>query len=321
MDVSYCPQCATPLVRRLAGERDRPTCPACGFVFYFNPVVGAGALVETEGCVVLVRRGVMPKAGYWSLPSGYVEADERAEEAAVRETREETGLHVELDDLLGVYSFGREPQTGVLILYSAHTVGGALQAGDDAQEVRAFSPEELPPDDQIAFRTHLQALRDWRRARAVVYRKAQSGERDQAAVAAFQESHREVGDEWLSSFEDPDRELLLAWDGDHLVGLACVSQRPWSHAANIDQVFVHPDYRRWGIATQLVGQAIASAEKQGVRTLLAEAPITNPVLMVYLKAGFRLSGFVDAYYPPSGEGPVTAMFLAYDIGRASLASS
>jgi 8-oxo-dGTP diphosphatase len=320
MDVRYCPLCATKLVWRLSGERERPTCPSCGFVFYFNPVVGAGTLVETGGRVVLVRRGVMPKEGYWSLPSGYVEADERAEEAAVRETREETGLQVELDDLLGVYSFGREPQTGVLILYSAHTVGGQLQAGDDAQEVRAFSPDELPPDEQIAFRTHLQALRDWRRARAVIYRKAQAGERDQAAVAALRESYREVGDEWLSSFEDPDRELLLAWDGDHLVGLACVSQRPWSQAANIDQVFVHPDYRRWGIATQLVGQAIASAEKQGVRTLLAEAPITNPVLMVYLKAGFRLSGFVDAYYPPSGEGPVTAMFLAYDIGRDLMAS-
>lgn len=319
MDVTYCPQCATQLVWQMAGERERPICPACGFVFYFNPVVGAGTLVETDGGVVLVRRGVAPRAGYWGLPAGYVEADERAEDAAVRETWEETGLRVEIEDLLGVYSFGREPQTGVLILYAARTVGGELRAGDDAQEVQSFALEDLPPDEQIAFHTHLQALRDWRRARAVVYRAARAG--DRAAVAAFGQCHREVGEECLAGFGDPDRELLLAWDGDQLVGIACVSRRPWSQAANIDQVFVHPNYRRWGIATRLVGLAIASAEKEGVRTLLAEAPITNPVLMVYLKVGFRLSGFIDAYYPPSGEGPVTAMFLAYDIGRGLPANS
>jgi 8-oxo-dGTP diphosphatase len=121
MDMTYCPKCATELVRRLSGDRARPTCPSCGFVFYFNPVVGAGVLVETDGRVVLVRRGVGPMEGYWSLPAGYVEANERAEEAAVRETFEETGLEIEIDELLGVYSFGHEPQTGVLILYSGHT--------------------------------------------------------------------------------------------------------------------------------------------------------------------------------------------------------
>jgi 8-oxo-dGTP diphosphatase len=313
MDVRYCPRCATELVLRFSGERERPTCPSCGFVFYFNPVVGAGALVEREGCVVLVRRGVEPKAGYWSLPAGYVEADERAEEAAIRETREETGLEVEVDDLLGVYSFGREPQTGVLILYSAHTTGGDLRAGDDAQEVRSFAPEELPQDDQIAFRTHLQALREWRRARAIIYREATIG--DEQAVIDLREHYCEVGEKCLTCFEEKDRNLLLAWDREQVVGFACVSHRPWSHSVNIDQVFVHPGYRRWGIATQLVNRAIAYAHKQGVHTLLAEAPITNPVLMVYLKAGFRVSGFIDAYFPPSGGGPVTAMFLAYEIER------
>lgn len=312
MDVQYCPKCATRLEWRLAGDRDRPTCPACGFAFYFNPVVGAGALVETDGRVVLVRRGVEPKAGYWCLPSGYVEADELAEAAAVRETQEETGLEIEIDDLLGVYSFGREPQTGVLILYSAHTVGGRLRAGDDAQEVQAFSPTEIPPDNRIAFRTHLQALRDWRRARAIHYRQAMPD--DSAAVAELSQRYREVGADRLGYVAAADRGLLLAWDREQLVGLASVSHRPWSFAANVDQVFVRPEYRRWGIATQLVGQAITYARELGLRTLLAEAPVTNPVLLVYLKAGFRVSGFIDAYYPPGREGPVTALFLAYDLG-------
>ena len=75
MDVRFCPKCATELEWQSSGDRARPTCPACGFIFYFNPVVGAGALVETDGRVVLVRRGVEPKSGFWSLPAGYVEAD------------------------------------------------------------------------------------------------------------------------------------------------------------------------------------------------------------------------------------------------------
>jgi len=310
-DARYCPRCGTALVLRWSGERERPTCPACGFIFYFNPVVGAGVLIETDGQVVLVRRGVEPKAGYWSLPSGYVEADELAEAAAVREAEEETGLQIEVDDLLGVYSFGREPQTGVLILYSGHTVGGRLQAGDDAQEVGTFAPAEVPSDDEIAFHTHLQALRDWRRARAVVYRQATAADRE--AVDEMSHCYAEVGEGCHAYLKGRDRGLILALDRGQLVGLACISYRPWGHAANVDQVFVEPDYRRWGIATQLVHQAAHYVRGQGLRTLLAEAPITNPVLWVYLKAGFRVSGFVDSYYPPAREGPVTAIFLARDL--------
>ena len=312
MDMQFCPKCATRLEWRSTGDRPRPTCPACGFVFYLNPVVGAGALVETEGRVVLVRRGVEPKVGYWSLPSGYVEADELAEEAAVREMEEETGLEIEIDDLLGVYSFGSEPQTGVLILYSAHCVGGELRAGDDAQEVRSFAPTDMPPDDQIAFRTHLQALRDWRRARAIVCRPATPADYEQ--VMDLSRRYDEVGEVCLNYTTTSDRAVLSAWDRDQLVGVACVGHQPWKHAANIDQVFVRPGYRRWGIATQLVGQAIAHAQDRQLHTILAEAPIANPILLVYLKAGFRVSGFIDAYYPPGREGPVTALFLAYDLG-------
>lgn len=251
-------------------------------------------------------------SGYWSLPSGYVEAHERAEEAAIREMREETGLEIEIDELLGVYSFGHEPQTGVLILYSGHTIGGELRAGDDAQEVRAFSPEGLPPDDRIAFRTHLQALQDWRRARAILFEEATSDGRQ--AVADLLDQHPGVGQACLNYIGAEDRGLLLAWDATQLVGLACVSRRPLGQSASIDQVYVRPGYRRWGIGTQLVGRAIDYAYESDVRTLLAEAPVTNPILMVYLKAGFRVSGFVDSYYPPDGEGPVTALFLAYDLG-------
>jgi len=311
MDVQYCPMCATKLSWRSTGDRQRPTCPACGFVFYFNPVVGTGALVEMDGRVVLVRRGVEPKAGYWCLPAGYVEADELVEEAVVREMWEETGLEIVVDDMLGVYSFGHEPQTGVLLLYSAHATGGQLRAGDDAQEVQAFAPDELPPDEEIAFGTHLQALRDWRRARAIVYRRALP--EDQPAVAELGH-YSDVGQAPALYAEKSDRALLLAWDRELLVGLACVSLQPRKRLASIDQVFVRPSYRRWGIATQLVNRSLRYAWERQVRTLLAEAPVANPILLVYLKAGFRVSGFLDAHYPPGSDTPTTALFLAYDLG-------
>jgi GNAT superfamily N-acetyltransferase len=157
----------------------------------------------------------------------------------------------------------------------------------------------------------LQALRDWRRARAVVYRQATAADRE--AVDEMSHCYAEVGEGCHAYLKGRDRGLILALDRGQLVGLACISYRPWGHAANVDQVFVEPDYRRWGIATQLVRQAADYARRQGMRTLLAEAPITNPVLWVYLKAGFRVSGFVDSYYPPGREGPVTALFLARDL--------
>lgn len=311
MEVRYCPKCATELVSRISGERERPTCPACGFVFYFNPVVGAGALIEQEGCVVLVRRGMEPKKGLWCLPAGYVEADELVEEGVAREVWEETGLEIEVDEMLNVYSFGREPQTGVLLVYSGHIVGGDLHAGDDAEEVRFFAPDQLPADHEIAFHTHLEALRDWRRARAIVYRRATPA--DRRAVEDLDRRHRGVGDGPLGYLEGDDRSLLLAWDGDLLVGIACLRRQAQKRSATIDQVFVDPSYRRWGIATRLVGLAIQESRQDQMRTLLAEAPVTNPVLLVYLKAGFRVSGFIDAYYTAEGEGPTTALYLAYDL--------
>lgn len=167
--MKYCPKCAHQLVEKLVDGRERLVCEKCGFIFYLNPKVATGTLIEEEGKVVLVRRGVAPRAGYWGLPAGYMELDETVEEAAIREAKEETGLEVELDELLGVYSFGGETQVGgVLILYAAHVVGGQVAPGDDATEVRLFSPDELPPDSEIAFATHRQALRHWRQAKIAV---------------------------------------------------------------------------------------------------------------------------------------------------------
>ena len=156
----FCPHCAGRLAPKVIDEKERQVCQECGFIFYLNPKVAAGALIEVEGRVVLVRRGIEPHLGSWTLPAGFTEYGETIEETAIRECREETGLEIELDDLLGVYSVNSDFYGPlVLVLYSAHVAGGELIAGDDASEVGLFAPAELPTD--IAFQAHRQALRDW----------------------------------------------------------------------------------------------------------------------------------------------------------------
>jgi len=307
---TFCPRCGARLEMRWTGERVRPVCPACGFVYYLNPTVAAGTLVEERGRVVLVRRKAEPRAGYWCLPAGYVEADESAEEAAIRETREEAGLEVELDGLLGVYSYGDElHRRGVLILYSAHVVGGALQAGDDALEAAFFGPDELPPDHEIAFRTHRQALRDWRRARAIVYRPATLQEAEEAT--AINRAHGEPEWDFAADVRSPQGMVLAAIDDDRLVGFASVTLFPAQRIARLNQVFVLPRYRRWGIGSELIRRCIAFAREKQVSGLLAEVETTNPAMVVYIKLGFRVSGFLNGPVPERPrEGAV--LFLSYD---------
>lgn len=114
-----------------------------------NPLVGVGAIIVEQGRVLLVRRGHPPLAGEWSIPGGVLEVGELLCEAAVREAKEETGLTVEPGELLGV--FDRLIRRGervqyhyVLIDFLCRRVGGELKAGSDADEVRWFTPQEIP---------------------------------------------------------------------------------------------------------------------------------------------------------------------------------
>jgi ADP-ribose pyrophosphatase YjhB (NUDIX family) len=158
--VKYCLRCGHALEDRLAYGRMRRVCPACGFVFFHEPKVAAGVLIERDGKVLLVRRSVNPKKGAWALPAGYMEIDEGPVAAAIRECAEETGLIVRVTGLFGVYHItGDTRGAGVLILYRAAPESGALQPGDDASEAIFFAPDELPRD--IAFASTRRALLRW----------------------------------------------------------------------------------------------------------------------------------------------------------------
>lgn len=159
----FCPACAAPLVEREIDHYLRSVCTGCGKIQYRNPVPATGCIVENQGAVLLARRKFEPWKGCWYVPSGFVEYGDEVEETARREVREETGLVVELGPLFGVYSYFDDPrQDGIIILYRATVLGGALEAGDDAAEVAFFAADRLPVAEQIGFASHRQALSEWR---------------------------------------------------------------------------------------------------------------------------------------------------------------
>jgi ADP-ribose pyrophosphatase YjhB (NUDIX family) len=161
----YCPLCAAEMTWRQSDARARQVCPTCGFICYENPVPAAGSLIERDGRVLMVQRKYPPYVGGWTLPAGFIEWDETPEQAAVRETEEETGLRVEVTGLFGVfpwrheYKDGQTHDNGLLVVYLAAILGGELQAGDDAQAVGWFAADALPAE--IAFSSHRVALALW----------------------------------------------------------------------------------------------------------------------------------------------------------------
>lgn len=151
----FCPRCGRALDAAL---RPGEGCPEDGYRWYQDPKVAVGVLVhDGAGRLLLVKRNHDPAAGAWAFPSGYVDAGEVLEEAAVREVWEETGVDVRLDRLLGAWS---EPgETVVFLAYAGTHVGGVATAGPEAEEVRWFEISALPPlafthDDEIIQACH-----------------------------------------------------------------------------------------------------------------------------------------------------------------------
>jgi ADP-ribose pyrophosphatase YjhB (NUDIX family) len=159
--VRHCSRCGEGLVfGEVAGEeRPRLSCPGCGFVAYINPRLVVTTLpVTADGEVILLRRGIEPGYGAWAQPGGFLEIDETATEGAVRETLEETGLHVETTRVVGLYS---RPQAAIVVaVWEARIIGGVAGPTPESLEVRSFAPAAIPWPG-LAFQTTTWALRDW----------------------------------------------------------------------------------------------------------------------------------------------------------------
>ena len=160
VEYRFCPRCGGGLEpRRLkASEPERLVCQSCSFIFYLDPKVVAGTLFTIDRRVVLLRRGVEPSMGRWVFPGGYVDRGESVQEAAIRETKEESRLDVRLRSLVGVYSYQRSPN--VIVVYAAEVIGGQLEAGDESLEAGTFAAGEIPWET-LAFSSTRDALKDY----------------------------------------------------------------------------------------------------------------------------------------------------------------
>jgi ADP-ribose pyrophosphatase YjhB (NUDIX family) len=134
------------------------TCPQCGYGAYFNPKPVACAIpTDADGRLILMRRATEPCRGQWTMPGGFVDLGESVEDAAVRECAEELAIEIVLDGLVGVYS--RASDRIVVVVYAARAQGEPSQT-DEALEVRAFVPSEIPWSE-LAFWSDERALRDF----------------------------------------------------------------------------------------------------------------------------------------------------------------
>ena len=159
--VNYCPRCGAPVNLEKKFGKTRPVCPSCGWMYFADPKVAAAVLVEQDGRVLLVRRANEPFRGLWTLPAGFVDADEDPARAAARECLEETGLTVRVTRALDVIA-GREHERGAdfVIVYAAQIVSGNLRAADDADRAEWFDMSDLPP---LAFKATKAILTSSRR--------------------------------------------------------------------------------------------------------------------------------------------------------------
>ncbi len=141
----YCPQCSSILNYKILQGRERRVCRKCGYIRYRNPIPAVGAVIFDYGKILLIKRKFEPSKGDWALPSGFIEWGETAEDACIREVKEETGLAVKPEILLGVYrQVSHVYGELIVIVFSAIIIGGDLKAGDDAEDAEFFKIPDLP---------------------------------------------------------------------------------------------------------------------------------------------------------------------------------
>jgi len=140
-------------------DMEREICDHCGFVNYDNPKIVVGSVATWEDRILLCRRAIDPRDGYWTLPAGYLEHNESPEAGARREAWEEARARLRIEQLLATYSITRISQ--VQLIYRAKLKTAEIAAGIESREVHLFRWEAIPWD-QIAFPSVIWALEHFR---------------------------------------------------------------------------------------------------------------------------------------------------------------
>ena len=153
----YCPLCQTQLVLIESGQKSRPTCPSCGFTQYKNPSPVVSVVIVEKDKILLGKRIGSPGEGKWAIPSGYIEYEDDFISTAILETKEETGLDVEITSILNVISSFVSPGFHFLAIYlEARILGGELVARDDLEDAKWFPVSG--PWPEMAFQEDVDAL-------------------------------------------------------------------------------------------------------------------------------------------------------------------
>jgi len=158
--MKFCANCAAPIAKRIppGDALPRYVCDTCGSIHYQNPKLVVGALAEWEGRILLCRRAIEPRYGYWTLPAGFMENDETAAQGAARETLEEAGARIEM---LEAFSMISVPYVNQVHLFFRARLGDLeFKPGEESLEVALFDEAKVPWKD-IAFRTVGLTLRHW----------------------------------------------------------------------------------------------------------------------------------------------------------------
>lgn len=145
---------------------ERDVCDTCGFVHYQNPKVVVGSVVHHGGQILLCRRAIEPRLGYWTLPAGYLEFGESVAEGAIREAAEEACAEIVIEAVLAVYTVPRIAQ--VQIMHVAHLATPHIEAGPESAEVNLFDWDDIPWDD-LAFPSVRWALEHFRQIQDRAY--------------------------------------------------------------------------------------------------------------------------------------------------------
>ena len=156
--IKHCKVCGGVAVYAVPADdnRERATCTVCATVHYENPINVVGTVPVWGDQVLLCRRNIEPRFGFWTLPAGFMEMGETSAEGAVRETVEEAGAHIELQALFTVLNVVRVGQ--LHLYYRARLLDTDLDPGPETIEARLFREDEIPWDE-LAFRTVRETLR------------------------------------------------------------------------------------------------------------------------------------------------------------------
>jgi len=157
----YCRHCGKP-TNELTPEGDnrlRVVCESCGVIHYENPKNVVGCLLEWQGKVLLCKRGIEPRHGFWTLPAGFMENGESTRDGALREAREEATAHCDDLKLFGVYNLPRISQ--VYLMFYGRLKDGYAKANEETLEVRLFEEKDIPWD-ALAFPVVTEVLSRYR---------------------------------------------------------------------------------------------------------------------------------------------------------------